>query len=91
LTDPSGFFGLIPREFFILGQFRHGQGKHYRKRTRQDDHRENPGLWFRSYCPKDHAYGWYPNVVAAPDDMIGHQRRAEEIACLLRVQFDLRD
>lgn len=40
---------------------------------------------------EDHAYGWQPNVVAAPGDLIGYQRRAEEIANRLRVQFDLRD
>jgi hypothetical protein len=40
---------------------------------------------------KDHAYGWQPNVVAAPGDLIGYQRRAEDIANRLRVQFDLRD
>ena len=40
---------------------------------------------------KDHAYGWQPNVVAAPGDLIGYQRRAEEIAHRLRMQFDLCD
>ena len=25
---------------------------------------------------RDHAYGWLPNVVAAPGDLIGYQRRA---------------
>jgi hypothetical protein len=40
---------------------------------------------------KDHAYGWQPNVTYAPGDLIGFQRRAEEIAHRLRVQFDLRD
>ena len=40
---------------------------------------------------KDHAYGWQPNVVAAPGDMIGYQRRAEGIAHRLRMQFDLCD
>jgi hypothetical protein len=40
---------------------------------------------------EDHAYGWQPNVVAAPGDLIGYQRRAEEIAHRLRVQFDLCD
>ena len=39
----------------------------------------------------DHAYGWQPTVVAAPGDLIGYQRRAEEIANRLRMQFDLRD
>ena len=36
---------------------------------------------------KDHAYGWQPTVVASPGDMIGYQRRAEEIANRLRMQF----
>jgi hypothetical protein len=40
---------------------------------------------------KDHAYGWQPNVVSAPGDLIGYQRRAEEIADRLRFQFDLGD
>jgi hypothetical protein len=40
---------------------------------------------------KDHAFGWQPTVLAAPSNMIGFQRRAEEIAHSLRVQFDLRD
>lgn len=40
---------------------------------------------------KDHAFGWQPTVVAAPSNMIGFQRRAEEIAHSLRTQFDLRD
>jgi hypothetical protein len=40
---------------------------------------------------KDHAFGWQPTVVAAPGDLIGYQRRAEEIANRLRFQFDLRD
>ena len=40
---------------------------------------------------KDHAFGWQPSVAAAPGDLIGYQRRAEEIANRLRMQFDLRD
>jgi hypothetical protein len=40
---------------------------------------------------KDHAYGWQPVVVVAPGDLIGYQRRAEEIANRLRIRFDLRD
>ena len=40
---------------------------------------------------EDHAYGWQPAVVASPADPIGYQRRAEEIAHRLRVQFDLSD
>jgi hypothetical protein len=40
---------------------------------------------------RDHAYGWQPNVTYAPGDLIGFQRRAEEIAHRLRYQFDLRD
>jgi len=34
---------------------------------------------------------WISNVVAAPGDLIGYQRRAEEIAHRLRMQFDLCD
>jgi hypothetical protein len=40
---------------------------------------------------EDHAFGWLPNVVSAPGDLIGYQRRAEEIANRLRMGFDLRD
>jgi hypothetical protein len=40
---------------------------------------------------KDHAYGWLPTVVSSPGDAIGYQRRAEEIANRLRIQFDLRE
>ncbi len=40
---------------------------------------------------KDHAYGWQPTVVASPGDLIGDQRRVEEIANRLRVQFALRE
>jgi hypothetical protein len=40
---------------------------------------------------KDHAYGWQPTIVAAPSNLIGFQRRADEIAHRLRVRFDLRD
>jgi hypothetical protein len=40
---------------------------------------------------KDHAYGWQPTILAAPSDVIGFQRRAEEIAHRLRVKFDLQD
>ena len=40
---------------------------------------------------KDHAYGWQPTVVSSPGDFIGYQRRVEEIAHRLRVEFDLRE
>ena len=40
---------------------------------------------------KDHAYGWEPTVEEAPGDLIGYQRRAEEIASRLRMQYDLRE
>ena len=40
---------------------------------------------------KDHAYGWQPTVVGCPGDLIGYQRRVEEIANRLRVQFALRE
>jgi hypothetical protein len=40
---------------------------------------------------KDHAYGWQPTVVSSPGDSIGYQRRVEEIANRLRLQFDLRE
>ena len=40
---------------------------------------------------KDHAYGWQPTVVASPGDLISYQRRVEEVANRLRVQFALRE
>ena len=40
---------------------------------------------------KDHAYGWQPIVIASPGDLIGYQRRAEQIANRLRFQFSLRE
>jgi hypothetical protein len=40
---------------------------------------------------KDHAYGWQPTVVACPGDLIGYQRRVEEVANRLRVRFALRE
>jgi hypothetical protein len=39
---------------------------------------------------QDHAYGWQPTVVVSPGDLIGYQRRVEEIANRLRFQFALR-
>jgi hypothetical protein len=36
-------------------------------------------------------YGWRPIVVASPGDLIGYQRRVEEIASRLRLQFSLRE
>jgi hypothetical protein len=38
---------------------------------------------------RDHAYGWVPTVVSAPSDQIGFQRRADEIAHVLRARFEL--
>jgi hypothetical protein len=40
---------------------------------------------------RDHAYGWQPIVVSSPGDLIGYQRRVEEIANRLRIQFALRE
>ena len=40
---------------------------------------------------KDHAYGWQPTVISSPGDLIGYQRRVDEIANRLRFQFDLRE
>ena len=40
---------------------------------------------------RDHAFGWTPTVLAAPANQIGFQRRAEEIARHLRVQFELHE
>jgi hypothetical protein len=38
---------------------------------------------------RDHAYGWVPTIVSAPADPIGFQRRADEIAHVLRTRFEL--
>ena len=40
---------------------------------------------------KDLAYDWLPTILVAPSDVIGFQRRANEIAHRLRVRFDLHD
>jgi hypothetical protein len=40
---------------------------------------------------KDHAYGWQPTVVSSRGDLIGYQRRVEEIANRLRLKFALRE
>jgi hypothetical protein len=37
----------------------------------------------------DHADGWCPTIVSAPSNELGFQRRAEEIAQRLRLEFDL--
>jgi hypothetical protein len=38
---------------------------------------------------RDHAFGWQPIVVSSPGDLIGYQRRVEEMAKRLRLQFNL--
>jgi hypothetical protein len=38
---------------------------------------------------RDHAYGFVPTVISAPSDQIGFQRRADEIAHVLRTRFEL--
>ncbi len=38
---------------------------------------------------RDHAYGWQPIVVSSPGDLIGYQRRVEEMAKRMRLQFNL--
>jgi hypothetical protein len=40
---------------------------------------------------QDHAFGWQPSVTVAPGNLIGYQRRAEEIARRLRIQYDLNE
>ena len=37
----------------------------------------------------DHAFGWLPTVLSGSSDLIGCQRRVEEIAHRLRVHYDL--
>jgi hypothetical protein len=38
---------------------------------------------------EDHSDGWCPTIVSAPSNELGFQRRAEEIARRLRLEFDL--
>jgi hypothetical protein len=38
---------------------------------------------------EDHSDGWCPTIVSAPSNELGFQRRAEEIARRLRLDFDL--
>ncbi|MCG2645584.1 MULTISPECIES: hypothetical protein [Bradyrhizobium] len=38
---------------------------------------------------RDHADGWQPTVLNAPGNPIGFQRRVEEIARRMRLQYDL--
>jgi hypothetical protein len=38
---------------------------------------------------RDHAFGWVPTVISSPSDQIGFQRRADEIAHVLRTRFEL--
>lgn len=38
---------------------------------------------------RDHAYGWQPVVLCAPGNPIGYQRRVEEIAHRMRMEYDL--
>ncbi|WP_298884119.1 hypothetical protein [uncultured Bradyrhizobium sp.] len=38
---------------------------------------------------QDHAFGWQPTVLNAPGNPIGFQRRVEEIAQRMRMQYDL--
>ena len=38
---------------------------------------------------RDHAYGFVPTVISAPSHQIGFQRRADEIAHVLRTRFEL--
>lgn len=47
------------------------------------------GLYIR--VRKDHAYGWEPTVEDSPGDKIFFQRRAEEIARQLRMNYDLHE
>lgn len=38
---------------------------------------------------RDHVDGWQPTVLNAPGNPIGFQRRVEEIARRMRMQYDL--
>jgi hypothetical protein len=38
---------------------------------------------------RDHAYGWVPTIISPPSDQTGFQRRADEIAHVLRTRFEL--
>ncbi len=40
---------------------------------------------------KDHAYGWQPLIEYSPGNQLGFQRRADEIAEVLRKDYELKD
>jgi hypothetical protein len=46
-----------------------------------------PGMYVT--VRQDHALGWQPTVVEAPGNLIFCQRRVEEVAHKLRMQYDL--
>jgi hypothetical protein len=40
---------------------------------------------------KDHAFGWQPLIEYAPGNQLGFQRRADEIADMLRKDYELKE
>jgi hypothetical protein len=52
---------------------------------------ENKRSGAQRFLATKFAYGWKPTVVASPGDLIGYQRRVEEIENRLHFQFALRD
>jgi hypothetical protein len=40
---------------------------------------------------KDHAYGWQPMIEYSPGNQLGFQRRADQIADVLRQDYELQD
>jgi hypothetical protein len=91
LTERSGLFGLIAREHFefeIIAMIK--------ERITASDLAKMitakiGAAGLEIAVRKDHAFGFQPMVISAPGDLIGYQRRAEEIAHRLRAQFDLCD
>jgi hypothetical protein len=93
----SGIFGdalILPESQSHFAPAREGlMAKDFRTAEQLSDmivsalHVKDVGVQVR----KDHAYGWQPIVVSSPGDLIGYQRRVEEIANRLRIQFALRE
>jgi hypothetical protein len=40
---------------------------------------------------RDHAYGWQPKIFTSPMNALGFQRRAEDLARVLRFEYDLQE
>jgi hypothetical protein len=91
LTDLSDIPALIITVIFVLGKLAMVKERIAAKSLADMITAKIGAAGLEITVRRDHAYGWQPNVVAAPGDLIGFQRRAEEIAHRLRVQYELCD